>query len=177
MPKYNIGDTVWHVQANRGEHWVDCPNCLGHGCVTVILGDGTQVSVDCACGQYSHQIRGKEQRYDWTAECKQDAICGMEIAGNKTEYHVGTRYSHWCIPEDRVYATREECEVAAAIVVAEHEIEEQKRVEQKEKPHKTWAGNAAYHRNQIRSHEKEIAYHKAKLAVASVKAKEHATEG
>lgn len=57
-------------------------------------------------------------------------------------------------------------------MAAEADAEELRRIAEKEKPTRTWSWNATYHRKEIKRCEESIARHRAKLSVASLKAKE-----
>jgi len=167
-----IGDTVWHCDKGRRQTYVMCPDCMGSGRLTVIMGDGTHVGIDCECCREGAYHTGRVSTYEWSAKCIQGEICGMEVSGKKVEYQIGTPCSHYTRPENEVFDNLEGCEVHAAIAKAEFEIEEQQALQQKFKLNKNWAWNATYHRRMIRDAREQIEYHTKKLEVAKVKAKE-----
>ena len=45
---YKIGDTVWYAQLKSVTKSVKCPDCFGDKFLTVIKGDSSQVTIDCA---------------------------------------------------------------------------------------------------------------------------------
>lgn len=174
MPKYNIGDTVWHCDYTRREYKVPCPDCLGTARLIVILGNGTQIGIDCDCSRYDYQNHGQVSRYEWAAQCIEEKLTGMEINGSKVKYRIGTQCSYRTFDENQLFATKEEAEVQAEIAKAEHEIADQKEFEGKTQRNKTWKSNAVYHRQQARYHQEQLEYHTKKLEIAKAKAKEPA---
>ncbi len=48
MP-FAIGETVWHVGGHYRDEYPVCPDCAGTKFVTMVLGNGTTHTLDCAC--------------------------------------------------------------------------------------------------------------------------------
>jgi hypothetical protein len=71
-----------------------------------------------------------------------------------------------------VYVTEAEARVRADQMALEADEEERAKISKKEKDQRSWAWNASYHRKQIKEHERQLGYHRAKLAHAAIKAKE-----
>lgn len=172
MPKYNVGDKVWYCDNGTHEFLAPCPDCLGSGRLTVIMGDGAHVGIDCDCCRDGIYHTGQVKRYEWAAKCCQGRISGLEIDGKKVEYHIGTSCQYYSRKENEVFDTEDEAKTYAEILKAEHEIADEQEFQRKAKGHKSWAWNATYHRRAIRDCEKQIESHKKKLEVAKAKAKE-----
>ena len=169
---HQIGDEVWFVRAGHNQRYITCPDCCGTMALTVIMGDGTQVSIDCECCREGVYTRGEIKVYDWHCSAACAEVTGIRIGKDTTTYTFtgGPVY----IAPERVFATKEEAELEATKVLAEHTQEEHDRINKLKDPKgrmKTWAWNATYHRSCIRRAEQEIAYHQSKLAVAKAKAK------
>ena len=63
---FKIGDKVFQANYGRHERWIVCPDCLGTKHVKVILGDGTEVQIECGgCdpGGYEPSL-GRIWQYD-----------------------------------------------------------------------------------------------------------------
>jgi hypothetical protein len=174
--KFNIGDKVWTVGTEHMEKKIPCPDCLGQLAVTVILGDGSSVSVACGCGHGFEGPIGYTKIYVARLESKQRIVTGMSIDGDKVEYKLDG-YGGSCFPasEKQVYSTKEEAEDQLSVLLAEQEKEVQRRIEwQKEDNRRTWAWNANYHRNRLKAAQHEIAYHSGQLTRAKAHVKKEA---
>lgn len=171
MNQFNIGDNVFRANyAPMTEVWIECPECAGTLAHEIILGCGDRVSIDCAeCGPGYNPPTGKIRTYEPVASVNQFTVTGMEIREGKTRYYSATSHVH---DDYNTFATHDEAMERAEVLVQEHREREAEKVTRKEKSHKSWAFNASYHRENIKRCERDIEYHKAKLAVASVKAKE-----
>jgi hypothetical protein len=170
--QFNIGDMVWFVRAGHTPRYMICPDCCGTKVLTVIMGDGTQASIDCNCCREGLHIRGKVKVYDWHCEVDSRVVTRIKIDGDSVSYSVSyTVFEAW---PDAVFATKEEAEAEAVKVLAQYKADEDKRINQLKDPKgrmKTWAWNVSYHQGCIKRAEKDLAYHQAKLAVAKAKAK------
>lgn len=173
-PIFQIGDKVFYAGFKNTPHWVTCPDCMGNRTLTVILGTGEHVKIDCTgCSRGYEGSRGKIEQYDFLKEVVERTICGVrnEVThdGHKVEYvFEGGYYSS----HENVFRTADEAELRAEFLAKQHTEEENKRMMAKTKDSRSWAWNATYHRGCIRSAEKELAHHRAKLEIASEKLKE-----
>lgn len=174
-----MGDMVWYVRVGTSEEWITCPDCLGRKYLTVIMGDGTEVSIDCeGCHVGYNPPSGAIKKYTHNIPL----IFHLPIVGMNTmrigiEYHLGNvdgQSSYYCCMETEVFDTREDAEVRATELMKEQQAEEEARLLRKEKPTKTWSWNATYHRGCIRKMEKDIEYHRKKLSAAMEHAKDKA---
>ena len=165
---FKIGDQVWWASTKNIELRITCPECLGKRFITVILGDETKHTIPCICCE-----RGWEgsigELVGWSHEIKviQTVISGIRATADEVEYLLPESY----LTKD-LYATKEEAEARARELVQARDAEELRRMLCKEKDARSWAWNVHYHRKEIRDLEKRLDYHKAKLDVAKLKAKE-----
>lgn len=167
----NIGDLVWIGYTKMKEKRVTCPDCLGSGRLTVILGDGSHVGIDCRACEYGWRgSTGVLDGWEHVAAREKGAIIKVERNhDDEIEYAVGSSSSYHTGP---IFETEEGAMQYAESLIAERNAREDKQMRCKEKDHQTWAWNANYHRREIRDMKKRIEYHEKKLAIASVKAKE-----
>lgn len=179
---FSIGDLVWYVQSGTDGRYVTCPDCFGACVLTVILGDGSEVSIDCDCCREGYRgSRGQVKAWDWYCEVKSGSVTGVEIDTEGVRYKVGVWHSDgaYSIHPDEVFSTKAEAEIAAAKALANHQQEELHRFNNV-KDHKgrqhTWAWNVTYHRREAARAKEDLAYHESRLAVAKAKAKEPKTE-
>jgi len=170
MSKYNIGDKVWYAKTETKEKTVTCPDCFGQKALTVIKGDGSQVSIECeGCRRGYEGSQGYVTFYEWCASACLVVIERVEETAIKTEYGFWNCYSG---ESDRFFDTKEEAEKKSLELSEEHNQYELDKINQKEKHNRTWSWNAHYHRDCIKRAERDLAYHTAKLSVAKIKAKE-----
>jgi len=170
MNKFNIGDKVWYARTGGTQKTVICPECFGKKFLTVILGDDSQVTIDCAgCAMGFEPPKGYVTYWEWGVDVKEVVIERLEIEKDKIEYGFLDCYR---AESNRIFPTKEEAEKRALELAEEHNKEELARIHRKEKNNHTWAWNAYHHRDCIRRAENDLVYHKAKLDVAKIKAKE-----
>lgn len=167
--KFSIGDTVWRAHADRTEKWVTCPDCFGTKTLRVVLGDGTEHTMDCAgCAAGYNPPRGGVQSYDFTPRATNDVITEIRLGPGGVEYTFGG----WIFKESDVFPTYEEAMARAAELIIEREAEEKAAFLRKTNPNRSWAWHVHYHRDNIRQAERNLAFHTEKLNVARAKAKE-----
>ena len=171
--RFNIGDTVWVASYDTEVRTEECPDCGGTGRLRVTFHDETTVSIGCAhCSVGYENPTGRVRRLVGLPKTMAVVISGYRIEDGEAWWKVGGPHVWHCYPDDDVFANKEVAEARAAIKAAEVEMQEKRKLELREKPSRTWAWNAFYHRNEIKRLEKELERHKAKLAVADLKKKE-----
>lgn len=167
--KYAIGQQVWYASFEATTAFVECPDCGGTTRVRVMLPDDTIVSVECeGCRHGCEGSDGRIRVYTRAPKCELVTITGVEIEGDKCEWR---GYQHYRMSEDDIFDSEADCMVAAKAKAAQCDQEERDRINQKEKPLKSWAWHAHYHRKCIKEAQRQIEYHTGRLAVASVKAR------
>lgn len=170
MAKFNIGDKVWYAAREAKKIHIKCPDCLGTGVLTVRFADGKEVTIGCAtCGPGYERPTGYVTYYQYQSNVREVTIEGINIKADKTEYYFDdNRYA----TETEFFDTKKEAEIKAKEIADADTLEEMNRLYSKEKPTRTWAFNACYYRDRIKSAEQDIAIYKAKLASVPIKYKE-----
>jgi hypothetical protein len=173
---FNIGDKVYVPTYGTKQVFVTCPHCFGKKCLTVILGDGSKVTIDCECCREQYEPKGTISIYKWQSSVEQITIDGIETqqVGNKlkTTYRSGTSCCYRSYKDDEVFATAEEAQALADIKTAEHEVDEQDQIENKKKwAHRSWASHVSYYRMSLKHAEEEVERCKKLLSVAESKVK------
>lgn len=176
MKFFEIGQTVFMVEFGRKATYVTCPDCLGSKHVLVILGDKTEVTIECgACdpGGYEPSRRTIKQ-YSYESGYRTHKITGIKVSTSGVEYELDRHGdgSYYTGKQDNVFATKEEVLAAAEAQKIEQEDFENKTLMSKTKNKRSWKWNATYHRACIKRLEGELAYHKTKVSICSAKAKE-----
>ena len=167
--RFNIGDTVyWASYQHKAQH-IPCPDCGGTKRVRVILYDNEEVSIECAtCSHGYNPPKGTIVVYEYSKDAKKGTITGVEIREDGTQWRISQGY---IVKDSEVFPTREAALARAEETAVHANAEEQRRISDKERPTRTWAWNASYHRREIKECERRITYHKAKLAVADARTK------
>ena len=172
---FKIGDKVFKVTYSRQEKWVVCPDCLGSKHVKMILGDGTEVIIECGgCDPGGYRAStGSIKQYEFATVVKAYTVTGISTRGSEVRYELDNYGgSYWTGEEKELFATTEEAQADGERLRLEHEAEENKRWMAKTKDHKSWAWNATYHRRCIKDHERQLEYHRSKVQICAAKAKE-----
>lgn len=165
-PKFSYGEMVWCAEVRSTEKQVKCPDCFGMKYLRVMLGDDSVVTVDCPeCERGYLGPQGTVTADDYAAVTEPHMITAIEYSDSDGEFRYGF-YQRCGVEESRCFATQEEAVVRAAELQKEYEEREQKRFAAKEKPNRSWAWNATYHRGCLRRAQKYIEYHTKKLAMA-----------
>ena len=175
---FNIGDKVFKARYEKQEKWVTCPDCLGSRRVKMVLGDGTEILIECGgCDPGGYQpSTGRIRQYDYATVVKEYTVTGVNTRANEVGYELDNcgAGSYYTGTDKDVFGTVEEAQADGDNQRAEHEASENKRLMAKTKDHKSWAWNATYHRRCIKDHERQLEYHRAKVQVCAAKAKEPA---
>lgn len=167
----NIGDKVWWAKRKWTEKYTICPDCLGTLALTVIMGDGSSVSIDCAgCARGYEPPTGYVKHHEEVPCVELTTIQGMEVhIGKEIEYSVN---GSCCVKESELFSTIEEAQKKAEELSIIFNREKLSELNRKEKPTRTWAWNACYHRKELKRAQQQLEYHSAKLSVAKSKSKE-----
>jgi hypothetical protein len=168
--RFHVGQLVWRASFDCTNDSIECPDCGGTGRIRCLLHDDTLVSVECAgCRVGYDPPTGRVRTYRRTGQARATTISGYEVHESKVTWRTTDSY---LVDDENLFATEQEAQTRAAILAAEHDEEELRRIARKEKDTRSWAWNAHYHRKCIKDAEKQIEYHTKKLNVASLKAKE-----
>lgn len=168
--KYQIGQQVWYAGWTASAARITCPDCAGQGRIRVLTPDDEVLSVECVgCARGYHPPSGYLEVYERKAEARLVNITGLEIRDGNTEWQTDVSYRS---SEEDIFDNEADALAAAATKAAAADAEERDRVNHKEKPTRTWAWNAHYHRKGIKEAKRNLEYHRAKLAVANLKSKE-----
>lgn len=167
--KYEIGQEVWQATWDAQPARVECPDCAGTARVRVMLPDDTIVSIECeGCRRGYEPSTGWLRVFDRKPIAKLVTIAGVEIENGKTEWRTSASYR---VEECNLFDNEADAMTRAQAMAQEADREERDRVNQKERPLKSWAWHAHYHRREIKDAQRRIEHHTARLAVANKKAK------
>lgn len=171
---YNIGDKVWHASRESTQERVICPECFGKKYLTVILGDDSRVTIDCAgCASGYDPPRGYVTYYKQFVNVSQVVINKVEVTRDYVEYGSSKGECNYRIGRDTdFFSTKKEAEIRATELAEKWNKEELEKIHRKEKNNRTWSWHVHYYRSQIRGAKKTIERAKEKLDAAKLHTKE-----
>lgn len=171
--KYAIGDTIYWAAWESTETSIECPDCGGTGRLRVTFHDNTEVSIECRnCQRGYDPAIGRVLCWDRKGIARRGIISGINVDGAQVEYRVNATSNSWQeVKEAEAFTNEQDAQDRAAQIAAEESAREREQIMHKEMDARTWAWNASYHRKEIKRAERDLEYHRSKLAVASLKAK------
>ena len=174
MEIYSIGDKVWYAGRESKIERVTCPECFGKKYLTVILGDDSKVTIDCAgCAAGYDPPKGYVEYYKQFFNVSEITIDGVEMDRQKVQYKFGGSLCSYHIADgEDVFSSKEAAEARAKELAEEHNKQELERIHRKEKNNRTWSWHVHYYRKMIRNAKKEIERAEQKLDAAKAKVKE-----
>ena len=180
----NMGDKVYRATYKETEKFITCPDCCGTKHVSVILGDGTSVTIECGgCDPGGYQSStGAIKQYEYKVEVVECTVVGVRAQYGEIEYDLLPRFNvnsfcYYTVKDEEVFCTHQEAAEYGEVLRLKHESEANKRLMAKTKDHKSWAWNAAYHMRCIKKLEAELEYHKSKAIICREKSKSETVNG
>ena len=173
-PKFQIGDVVWRAANKTRPVYYPCLECAGKGYLTVILGDDTQVTVECECCRRGYEgSHGDHQKYEYYDAVESGTVSGVEVSEGTYEYRVpADNGGHYCVQESDLFTDEASATVRAQELAVERTKEQAALLCLKHNKSRTWAWNVSYHRKAIRDAEKTILHHTEQLNYAKTREKE-----
>lgn len=165
-PPFKIGDVYYRPISAPRQTTITCPICAGKLCITVILGSGEQLLVECdACGTGLSRPNGK------LTEWNQDPATELFEIASITSFHNG----NWGVKSTSGstcdFSDLETFEVDALRVAtkrSEEVCERNMGVRLHRKKETKKAGwSIQYHRKCIKDAERTIEWHQSKIVVKS----------
>ena len=180
VERFKVGDTVWVPYAGPVKVTRPCRVCAGTKRVTIILGSGEQVGLDCGmCSHGYESPRGIEEDYEFGATASSYPVTGIEVVvdedGEHVRYRSGSGGCYSILDHEKCYATRDEALANGAEQVAAAAVESEERLAYKEKDtNKSYAWNAGYHLREAKRCREQADRHEKKAVLLKAKAKSDA---
>ena len=173
---YNIDDTVWHASRDSTEKRITCPECFGKKYLTVILGDDSQVTINCAgCARGYDPPEGYVTYWEQDINVRQVTICKVEVYLDHIEYGFGgSERRHYKAKDTDFFNTKIEAEIRAQELVKEWNKEQLAKIHRKAKNNHTWSWHVYYYRKRIRDAKNTIEYAEKQLDAAKTHVKKEA---
>ncbi len=174
MPKFKVDDKVWWAKCRWEQKRILCPTCFGKLQVTLILGNGDEVTLPCqGCAPGFESPTGHISEYDYISEPEMIYINGMnlEINGNKEK----VRYisSSCSYDEEELFWNHSEALAESQEKKRKLDEEQVTRAEYiKNKVHKSFSWNAGYHMREAKQLRSKAEYHDKMAIVCKAKSKE-----
>ena len=170
---FAIGQQVWWVGNACREEWITCPECAGTRVITMILGNGEQVSLDCENCTHGYEPATGQVERTYYEHAPMSFIPGrVSVDGDEIRYSESgpdsTGYSSSYARD--LFATKEECQVRCDALNAEKTREREDQSRQiLLQSRKKMAWSVSYWREQVTRLRKELAVTEARLAVVKAK--------
>jgi len=171
---FQLGDYVYRAKLQTSKVEVKCPDCFGRRALRVILGDDSEVTIECAgCSLGYDPPRGyvQEDRTQPVVEQVQITKVEMETNNGIPVTYYGGEGLYRTVEAD-LFTNAETAQVRAYTLQLEQEQEKRNSMQRKDKTTRDWAWHVTYHRRCVKQAQKELEYHTAKLAVALQKRKD-----
>ncbi len=170
---FAIGQQVWWIGNGHREQLVTCPECAGTKAITMILGNGEQVSLYCEnCRLGYDPPTGQVKRTYYEHSPTRFTPLRVGVDGSEIRYSESgpdsTCYSSAYAKD--LFATQEECQVRCDVLNAEKTQEETDRAWQVLlQNRKKMASSVGYWSQMVGRLRKELAATEARLAVVKAK--------
>ena len=165
-----VGDTVYVARAGSTETSRPCRVCNGDKRVTLILGTGEHVSLDCEyCSRGYEAPTGRESFYEFRANPESYVISGIEAVssaqGETIRYRSGSNGGYYTFDAIDCFPSAEAAAARCAELVAEAEVEQGRKMRTKEKANRSYAWNAGYHLREAKRCRDQADYHERKAVL------------
>ena len=167
---HKIGDKVWYAQMKNVEKKATCPECFGKRYLTVILGDDSKVTINCAgCSSGYEEAKGYITYYQWETDVSEEIIQLVEITPTETNYGFRDCYR---ANKTTIFGNKIDAEKRALELAEEHNKKELEKFSRKEKDSHSWSWHVHYYRAEIRQAKKAIErYEKQLNAIKNIEEK------
>jgi hypothetical protein len=167
--KYKIGDKVWYARRKSEQKTIECPDCFGQRFLTVIKGDLSQVTIDCAgCASGYEPPKGYITYHESVVGVSEVTIDRKEETSKGVTYGFNGCYN---AEETEMFDTKEGAEARALELSVKYNQEKLDEINRKAKHDRTWSWHVTYHRREIKRLREQLVYHSSKLDVAKARAK------
>ena len=169
--KYKVGDKVWLASYRREEARKPCPICFIAREVTLILGNGDEVTLPCSyCAPGYNPPAGFVTEYEMVVGPKPYRITevrtvqGLEV--ETVEYMAGC----YCLSAENTFET-EEAAIERSEELRKKEVERQEnRIEfLKKDKKKSFAWNAGYHLREAKRNRKDMERHERQAVLCKAR--------
>ena len=161
---FAIGEKLWHAGSDQTAGWETCQCCQGKLRITIILGDGSQESVECEMCRLGYLgASGKTQTYRWRHIPIAFTTDKVSMSGEDFNYR--STYDGYSEAKN-LFRSREECQAKCDELNAAHIEEERNRhVHQLISAKKKMAWSVGYWRNQLKKREEECERIRERLGI------------
>ena len=131
MKPFDLGAKVFMSHYGRHEKWVTCPDCLGSKTIRVILGDETELTIECGgCNPGGFRPpTGMIPQYDYETLVVERTVTGVKVTRDSVEYELDNfgSSSYYTGTTENTFATKEEALAHGELSRQAREAEENRR--------------------------------------------------
>lgn len=161
---FAIGDTYYLPICRPEQIEVLCPTCYGKKMVTLILGNGEMIDVQCqGCGLGHESPRGVITEYSHTPKVEEFVIASIESMHGGRWYVRSTTHSTTAFEElCTLYNTAMEVSQAHVVKQREQNMRNSEARTKHQRENETWT--VAYHEKCMKDLERKMEWHRGKIS-------------
>jgi len=169
--RYKVGDIVWMATFDNVPVTKTCPICNGDLKVTLILGNGTHISLPCDyCGNGYESPKGYIEEYEYVAEPKRQIITTVNIAETCVGEEIEYRSNQYCLYPDKMFDTKEDAMQYSNELAAKYTLDRETKADYiKKNQNKSYSWNAGYHMREVTRSKKQVEYHEKMAVICKTK--------
>ena len=171
---FKIGDTVWTCSLKEHKNRIPCPVCFTKKKVTLVLGDDTEVQLDCRWCQsgFDPPAGYIEDGYLLGKDVVQRIITGIDQRSKNDDTRITYWFSGQGFGAERVAETREEAMQKATSEAEKYTTNNRVgRENRKHKEYESYSWNAGYYMRQAKRGLKDYEHYLDKARVMESKAR------
>jgi len=133
--------------------------------------------MDCEyCGKGFQGPTGEELCYEYVAAATPIVVTGVEVVTDearhdKVRYRSGTASGRSSFDAEQCFASHDEAVAAAASLVEQAAVEQERTMERKDKASKSYGWHAGYHLRSAKDARQQVEHHERKATLMKAKAK------
>jgi len=170
---FELGSTLWWTGSGYREEWIECSECVGSKAITMIQGNGTEVSIACACCSHGmERPSGSVKRIFYEHSPMLFVPKRVRVDGGEIMYSSASpgANAYSSIDATALFASKEECEARCKELNLERtKYEEERAVANLAPKRRDMAWSAHYWGRQVKRLEEELITCRARLAVCKTR--------
>lgn len=176
---FELGVPIWVAECNTHQRWIECPECCGTKALTLINGNGVEVSLECRCCQDGYDPpKGIVRSHVWEARPKPFTPRRFRCDGEEWMFSESEPDAASCgsFPVDRLFKDRDDCQRKCDQMNAEHAKEQaQSLIHQVTRGRRDVAWSVHYWGRQVKELEASLERARARLSACKDRKKSAAS--
>lgn len=166
---FALDTELWWTGNGYAETWVECPECAGTKAITMIQGNGTRVSIDCAaCSMGYEPPRGVIKQVTHQHKPERYTPRRVKVDGDEIWYSEASPFEsgYTQVSAKSLFASKDDCQTACDDLNHQRNLMERKRdVDNLLYKRKKMAWSVHYWGRMLANKQRELETIKARLSV------------